>query len=45
MLVLSVTDRLGVSCMVALVLVMDIDVVVEMIEVRELIIVSELLSV
>jgi len=31
--------------MVALVLVMDIDVVVEMIEVRELIIVSELLSV
>ena len=44
MLVL-VTDRLGVSCMVELVLARDIDVVVETIGVRELIVASKLLSV
>ena len=44
MLVL-VTDRFGVSCTVELVLARDVDVVVEIIGVRELIVVSELLSV
>lgn len=44
MLVL-VTERLGISCMVELVLDRDIDVVVEMIGVRELVALSELLTV
>jgi len=41
-LVLPVTDRLGVSCIVELVLATDVDVVVETIEDGELIMVSEL---